>query len=102
MEMKSEHDAFTSSGLSLCGNDGRYAVFFFLKVAEVKLEAGPLPWQDMNHRAKASTALIQQQLREEMSMPIYVTKACGPQSTPAPLPPGHGTLPEVHLPCLSL
>lgn len=27
--------------------------FFLLKVAEVKLEAGPLPWQDMNHRGKS-------------------------------------------------
>lgn len=56
MEMKSEHDAFLSSGLSLCGKDGRYGLF--LKVAEVKLEAGPLPWQDMNHSGKASPALI--------------------------------------------
>lgn len=27
--------------------------FFLFKVAEVKLEAGPLPWQDMNHRGKS-------------------------------------------------
>lgn len=56
MEMKSEHDAFSSSGLSLCGKDGRYGRF--VKVAEVKQEAGPLPWQDMNHSGKTSSALI--------------------------------------------
>lgn len=85
MEMKSEHDAFLSSGLSLCGKDGRYGLS---KVAEVKLEAGPLPWQDMNHSGEAPSALIEQQLWGEMSVPIYVTKACRPLNGSAPLPAG--------------
>lgn len=85
MEMKSEHDAFLSSGLSLCGKDGRYGLS---KVAEVKLEAGPLPWQDMNHSGEAPSALIEQQLWGGMSAPIYVTKACPPLNGSAPLPAG--------------
>lgn len=52
MEMKSEYEAFPSSGLSLCGEDGTYGLFL-LKVVEVRREAGPLPWQDMNHSGKA-------------------------------------------------
>lgn len=81
--MKSEHDAFLSSGLSLCGKDGRYGLS---KVAEVKPEAGPLPWQDMNHSGEAPSALIEQQLWGEMSAPIYATKACRPLNGAAPLP----------------
>lgn len=72
--MKSEHDAFLSSGLSLCGKDGRYGLS---KVAEVKLEAG-----------HESQRRIEQQLWGEMSVPIYVTKACRPLNGSAPLPAG--------------
>lgn len=72
--MKSEHDAFLSSGLSLCGKDGRYGLS---KIAEVKLEAG-----------HESQRRIEQQLWGEMSVPIYVTKACRPLNGSAPLPAG--------------
>lgn len=37
-------------------------------LSEVKLEARPLPWRDMNHWGEASSVLVQQQLCGEMSM----------------------------------